>query len=80
MRRVTRRRFLGQSAQSLLGLSAGSLLRGGAPAEKLLLAAVGIGGRGSTLVRGFAARPDAEFAYVCDLDPRRGGDLMMMSS
>lgn len=75
MKRVTRRRFLKLSTAAAVWTS-GSYLRGGAPGEKLVLAAVGVGGRGSTLVRGFAARPDIELAYICDLDPRRGGDLV----
>src|SRR5215510_12244543 len=82
MRRITRRRFFHRSTRTLLGLSSaavwtsGSYLKGGSPGEELILAAVGVGGRGSTLVRGFASRADVEFAAICDLDPRRGHDLV----
>ena len=83
MRQITRRRFLDRSAKKVLGLSAvasvmtvGERARGASPNEKIILGAIGVGGRGSTLVRGFASRPDFEFAYICDLDPRRGGDLV----
>jgi predicted dehydrogenase len=40
------------------------------------IASIGVGGRGSSLLRGFLARGDVECAYICDLDPARGGDCM----
>jgi predicted dehydrogenase len=43
--------------------------------DKVILGAIGLGGRGSGLVRRFATRPDIEFAYLCDLDPRRGTNV-----
>jgi len=41
----------------------------------VIFGAIGLGGRGSGLVRRFASRPDVEFACLCDLDPRRGTDV-----
>lgn len=82
MRRLTRRRFLRSSTKTALGLSAASILAAPrhlypAPSGgKLSLALIGAGGRGSTLVRGFLARGDCQLAYVCDIDPRRGRDLI----
>ena len=77
MSRANRREFLKRSQQVGLGFAAGvTLLKSaasvyGAPAnEKLVLAVVGVRGRGSNLAPDFAARGDCEIAYVCDVDSR----------
>jgi predicted dehydrogenase len=75
MKSSDRRYFLAGSAQAGIGLIAASSLRparGVSANEKVILAAIGVGGRGSSLIDGFSARPDVAFAYLCDLDPRRG--------
>jgi predicted dehydrogenase len=73
MKTIDRRRFLEQANKAGLGLAAAvTILRdpksvSAAPAnDKVVLAAVGAGGRGSNLADGFAARSDCEYAYVCD--------------
>jgi predicted dehydrogenase len=38
------------------------------PNEKIVLAVMGVHGRGRDLLRGFSAFPDVEIAYVCDPD------------
>jgi len=39
--------------------------------EKVIIGVMGLGGRGTYLAERFAARPDAEIAYLCDPDTRR---------
>lgn len=76
---LDRRDFLGRSTGAIFGASAlatGRRSHAVSANEKIVLGAIGLGGRGSGLVRGFAERPDVEFAYLCDLDPRRGNDLV----
>ena len=81
MSRVSRRQFLRQSKQTTLGLSGLTVLanaasvRGAPAADKVILAAVGVGGRGTQLAThpewGFLARGDCEYAYVCEPDSSR---------
>jgi predicted dehydrogenase len=40
----------------------------GMPSEKVVVAVMGLNGRGSVLGRGFAKTPNTEVAYVCDVD------------
>jgi predicted dehydrogenase len=69
MSSLNRRDFLSTSAASLASLSA--LTAAGAadnPNEKLVLAVMGVKGRGRGHLSGFSAFPDVEIAYVCDPD------------
>ena len=67
--RPSRRHFLmGSMAVAAVGRAAG---RAVAASEKVVLGHMGLGGRGSDLLRGFARRPDVEVAYLADIDPRR---------
>lgn len=75
MTSLTRRVFLESSVTTSLGLSAGlSALAVGRRAkadaanDRVRLAVVGIHGRGSVHAKKFAARPDCEVAYLCDVD------------
>jgi predicted dehydrogenase len=74
MAQLDRRQFLNRGAQSALAAAAGSCLLAGEPAraatpnEKIVLAVVGVRGRGGMLGVDFAKRPDCEVAYVCDVD------------
>lgn len=43
--------------------------------DRVVLATIGCGGRGSTLTRDFVARKDVVVAAVCDADSRRTGTL-----
>ena len=66
-----RRHFLKTSAVTLPSLSA--VAAAGAadrPNEKMLLAIMGVHGRGKDLLRGFAGLSDVEIAYVCDPDAK----------
>ena len=70
-----RREFLERSTAAGLGLAAASaLLTAARPAravaanDKIVLAVMGIRGRGAALAQGFAERPDCEVAYLCDPD------------
>ena len=64
-----RRDFLAASAASLAALSA-SAYAGAAdrPNEKVVLAVMGVHGRGRGLLQGFSGFDDVEIAYVCDPD------------
>ena len=77
---LSRRKFLDRSTKTVVALSGGAAAlaarkpaRAAPASEKIVLASIGLGGRGSRLTGDFAARPDCELAYLCDLDPRRGG-------
>jgi predicted dehydrogenase len=74
--RIRRRAFLKDVSFAAAALAVPQTLRAVAPSDKIVLAAVGLGGRCGTLLHGFASRPDVEFAYLCDLDPRRGAEHM----
>jgi predicted dehydrogenase len=62
-----RRAFLGAAAATTL--SALSALRAAEkPGEKIVLAVMGLHGRGRGLLHGFSSFPDVEVAYLCDPD------------
>ena len=70
---IHRRTFLKHSKNTGLGLAAGITIlsdsrsvRGTPANEKIVLAAVGCGGRSAGLTKGFLERGDCEFAYACD--------------
>ncbi|MHB1034507.1 MAG: Gfo/Idh/MocA family protein [Pirellulales bacterium] len=74
MTTLNRREFLAQSQQAGLGLAGAAVLASARPAravaanDKLTVAIIGLRGRGSQHVAGFAARPDCEVAYLADVD------------
>ncbi|MEJ7693749.1 Gfo/Idh/MocA family oxidoreductase [Daejeonella sp.] len=45
-----------------------------APSDKLLIAGVGVGGKGQSDLTGFAKNPKAEIAFLCDVDDRRAAN------
>ncbi|MEM9672713.1 MAG: Gfo/Idh/MocA family protein [Cyclobacteriaceae bacterium] len=45
-----------------------SIFRKGLPNEKIVVAIMGTNSRGAALSRGFASLPQAEVAYICDVD------------
>ena len=66
---LDRRHFLKTSAVTLPSLSAvAAAAAADRPNEKVLLAIMGVHGRGKDLLRGFAGLSDVEIAYVCDPD------------
>ncbi len=75
MQRIDRRGFLDRSGKAVLGATAGmaSLKTARSVAattanDKIVLAMVGIRGRGAHLARDFIARGDCEVGYLCDVD------------
>jgi predicted dehydrogenase len=80
MSTLDRRDFLHRSTKAGLGIAAGGALLAAAEPraiaadervaanDKIVLAVVGIRGRGAALAQGFAERPDCEVAYLCDVD------------
>lgn len=75
MNRSTHRRgFLQQTAALGAGLAVFSELAAEetpkSANDRIVVAVMGTNGRGRELARGFAARPDAAVAYICDVDER----------
>ena len=74
MTKPTRRSFLESVGKTGVGVTVGlaalSTARSApaAASDRLRLAMVGIRGRGGHLAKCFAARPDCEIAYLCDVD------------
>lgn len=69
-----RRQFLAQTGVLAAGTAALSLARPARTAaanEKIVLGLIGPGGMGTSLLKSFAAQPDVELAYVCDVDADR---------
>jgi predicted dehydrogenase len=82
MARSTRRDLLKQSTTVGAGIATGLTIlgnprsaRGTPAADKIILAAVGVGGRGNQLAThpqwGFLARDDCQYAYICDPDAKK---------
>jgi len=73
-REITRRRFVQTSALAGATLSAyhtsTALAQSESAGETVTLAVMGVNGRGTALARGFASQPNAQVAYVCDVDSR----------
>ena len=76
MSRLTRRGFVRRSVTGLGVVAAGASARtsagAGSPAEKVVLALIGAGGRGRGLIKQVAARKDCHVKYICDLEQKRG--------
>ncbi|KPK71903.1 MAG: hypothetical protein AMJ84_05355 [Acidithiobacillales bacterium SM23_46] len=82
MGQIDRRRFVANTAKKVAALSAGAAAmaatrrtRSAQPGDRVRLALIGCGGRGSTVIRRFAKRPDVEVVSLCDLDKREGTSL-----
>ena len=71
---LDRRSFLGHSAAAA-ALAAGATRRAVAANDKVVMAAIGLGGRQTYLIKGFLERGDVDYAYLCDLHPTRNGQL-----
>src|SRR5436190_1812504 len=75
MQNLDRRTFLKQSSAVLTGVSiAGTAAMAHAaskgPNEKVLVGVIGCNGRGMAHIAGYLASPNAEIAYICDVDSR----------
>ncbi|MEZ6104688.1 MAG: Gfo/Idh/MocA family oxidoreductase [Pirellulaceae bacterium] len=75
MSRMPRRTFISSSiAGAGVALASPWLGRARASAnESIVVGVMGVNGRGSSLARSFAQRPNCEVAYVCDVDSRAIG-------
>src|SRR5712664_1001294 len=67
---MKRRRFVKTVSSAALGLLAprAPLFLKGSPSEKVVVAVMGLNGRGTVLGKVFAKTPNAAVAYVCDVD------------
>jgi len=79
----SRREFLASTSKNVFWMGAGASVltarnpvRAVPPSERVRIAGVGVGGRGSSLVRGFVDRRDVEVPYICDLDASRGAKIV----
>lgn len=80
MTELDRRRFLGQSATSTLGVLAAGNLMGASLAtagssvtagERLRVGCIGVGGRAGSLLKMFSAQKDVELRMICDVDTNK---------
>ena len=75
--KTDRRQFLQRSVQGGLGATLAmsglaSPRKAAAASDKVVLGFIGVGGRGTEVLRMFLERPDVDMAYVCDVNsPRR---------
>ena len=83
MNHLTRRTFIARTSKTTAVLATGVAVLQATPRahaqsanNKVILALIGAGGRGSALAVGFAQLPNVEFKYVCDVDAQRGGGLI----
>jgi predicted dehydrogenase len=71
MKSLNRRQFVKQSVSAATALAVLNTSSRAAGNDKIRVAFMGLGGRGTALLGMFAARPDVEIAYLCDPDSRR---------
>jgi predicted dehydrogenase len=73
-RSITRRDFLQQTSLLTAGLTTvaatSSLRAAKSPNEKVTVGVIGCNGRGQAHIAGYLAQPNAEIAYICDVDSR----------
>ena len=67
---LNRRRFLGCSAAAGLALSQGKVVDAAVAPEPVRLGLIGLGTRGTSLIRTLLELPGAEIVAVCDAEPR----------
>lgn len=72
---LSRRQFLGRSAQNaagvaagMVGLSGAAVLAKAAAAERVQIAVIGVRNQGKSLAAGLAALPEAQIVTLCDVD------------
>jgi len=83
MKHLDRRQFLKHSAQGATALLAATPFFSSAQDtkpqsanNKIVLALIGAGGRGSGLARGLSGTGSVDFKYICDVNASRGTELM----
>ena len=62
---ISRRSFMGTGAATAVAAGSASAA---APSDRVNLGMIGVGGRGRSLLRGFASLPDVSVSYICDAD------------
>jgi predicted dehydrogenase len=71
---IPRRQFLKQTSMITAGAvslaSAARLRAAKSPNEKVVVGIIGCNGRGMAHINGYLASPNAEIAYICDVDSR----------
>jgi len=78
MTKPTRRDFVGTTTRASVAFAtattvAAAQIRADAKNDRIVLGAIGIGGRGRQVARSFAQHDDVEVAYLCDPDRRQIG-------
>lgn len=73
MQTLSRRQFVKQSMGAATAMAALHGPRVFGANERIVIAVMGVGGRGTWLAEKFAARTDVAIAYLCDPDARRFG-------
>jgi predicted dehydrogenase len=71
MKQLSRRRFTAGTISAALATGSAIRSRAAGPNDRLVLALVGAGGRGTQVALDFASRSDVEVGYVCDLHEER---------
>jgi predicted dehydrogenase len=71
MNAINRRGFVKATVVVPAALSVLPEGKAASPNEKILIGAMGLGGRGTYLAQAFAKRKDAEIVWLCDPDSRR---------
>ena len=71
MKLLNRRQFMKRSIGAAATFTVLSQRKSYAANNKIIMGVMGLGGRGTYLAERFASRPDAEIAYLCDVDTRR---------
>jgi len=76
MTHIDRRQFLQSSSVGLAAVTANGLLAAdqvakAAASERLQIGCIGVGGRASALMRGFASLPECDVVALCDVDSRK---------
>jgi predicted dehydrogenase len=85
MQRANRREFLRRSSCFLGGSTFAAALAGAgksraagqAANDKIVLAVMGVHGRGRDLARGFSRQKNTEVAYICDVDQKVLDDMLI---
>ena len=75
MESISRRTVLAASAGAWVAGRLAGAAESPSASERVILALVGAGGRGSALSAGFAGLPNVRFKYVCDVNLRQAGTI-----
>ncbi|HTF17694.1 MAG TPA: Gfo/Idh/MocA family oxidoreductase [Chryseolinea sp.] len=73
---ISRRTFIGQAGMAAAAFTiVPRFVLGGkghiAPSDTVYIAGIGVGGKGTSDLTGFAANPNARIAFLCDVDDRQ---------